>query len=403
MQYRYKLDSHFFLFAILQIYILGSIFYVFRSGLPQPADFLLAFGILLGALIFFTRPTAAISNTMIYAGLFAAYTFLVNIINYLHIPDQTFLFSSLYYVFNVGAFFFVIFLARLNPQDFNKKIYWLLFAAVIIQFVAVYFIFNYFEGRPRGTFNNPNQLSYWALISLCLLGAIRYPTPFKPFDYLMVFLLLLISMASLSKGGLIAFIVVLLGMVFTPLFGSKARIMVVFLCSILFIYALNDLALVSENALKIEEISKAYDRFANIGDQQDDNLEQRGYTRIVEHPEYLILGAGEGGYHRFSSFPHEFHSGIGTLIFSYGFLGTIFLGLFLFSFFKRLPAFFWVMLFAIFLYGLTHQNMRFTYSWVFLGTCYWASLRYRKPSPVFRPPPVQHAPKGSTNAVNSGQ
>ena len=66
-------------------------------------------------------------------------------------------------------------------------------------------------------------------------------------------------------------------------------------------------------------------RIANVGEQQDDSFTSRGYDRIWQFPEYLLLGAGEGAYSRFRNWDdNEFHSTFGTIVFSYGFVGSAF-------------------------------------------------------------------------------
>ena len=119
---------------------------------------------------------------------------------------------------------------------------------------------------------------------------------------------------------------------------------------------------------KIETIEAVSKRLGTIGKQEDDTAEARGYLRLIEHPEYLFVGAGEGAHWRFGR--QELHSGIATLIFSYSIFGLGFFLLFLYTIFNRQPWYYTAMLVPIFLYGLTHQNVRFSYFWVFLACCY---------------------------------
>ncbi|MFT7158405.1 MAG: hypothetical protein ACI8Q1_003437, partial [Parvicella sp.] len=92
------------------------------------------------------------------------------------------------------------------------------------------------------------------------------------------------------------------------------------------------------------------------------------YDRISNHPEYLIFGAGEGGYNRFDTFidNHEMHSSLGTIVFSYGIPGIVLFTLFVFSLLKKLPWFYLVYSLPLFAYGITHMGLRFTVFWVAL-------------------------------------
>jgi len=97
--------------------------------------------------------------------------------------------------------------------------------------------------------------------------------------------------------------------------------------------------------------------------------EYRGYDRITNHPGYLILGAGEGAYGRFDTYieNHEIHSSIGTIVFCYGIPGTVLFFLFLFSLIKQMPWAYFVYLFPVFAYGITHMGLRFTIFWIALA------------------------------------
>ncbi|MDZ7736197.1 MAG: hypothetical protein U5P41_08920 [Gammaproteobacteria bacterium] len=92
----------------------------------------------------------------------------------------------------------------------------------------------------------------------------------------------------------------------------------------------------------------------------------RGYTRIIEHPGYLLFGAGEGAYHRFLP-KYEFHSSLGTVLFCYGLPGTIAFTAMLWAIIRRrlLPGA--ILLMPALVYGLAHQGLRFTMFWVMLA------------------------------------
>ncbi len=111
-------------------------------------------------------------------------------------------------------------------------------------------------------------------------------------------------------------------------------------------------------------------RNLNEADRPDEITEwqYRGYDRISNHPEYLVFGAGEGGYNRFDTFieNHEIHSSFGTIVFCYGIPGTVLFLLFIYSLLKKLPWFYLVYSLPLFAYGVTHMGLRFTIFWVAL-------------------------------------
>src|SRR5262249_9548312 len=98
------------------------------------------------------------------------------------------------------------------------------------------------------------------------------------------------------------------------------------------------------------------------------SLEARGYMRMVENPQYLLLGAGEGGFDRFKGDkPRELHSGLATLLFSYGPMGSLIFAALLYAVFSKQEKYFLVLLVLILLFGLVQQNIRFSMFWVFLA------------------------------------
>lgn len=351
----------------LQIYFATSIFYVFKSGYPQPADILIFLAVGLSFIFYLFRPHWNITAPMGFGILFALCTFVINMTHYLTLPDKKFFLSSLYYLFNISIFLYTYSLYKRASKQLNKSLIMILSVAVFLECFAVFVLGIKDGSRAIGTFNNPNQLAYWTLLSFCILVVLRYPKPFNWYDYIVIGLLFLIEMESLSKAALIAFMFAFFCLSFTKSVHMFWRV-------ILFMFALSFLAFVSFSFETIvntfgslDNIQNTITRLSEIGKDSDDNLEGRGYDRLIENPEYLILGAGEGGYTRFSSIPYELHSGIATLVFAYGISGTILFGLFLFSILRKLPPIYWLLLFSIMLYGLTHQNIRFTYFWVFLG------------------------------------
>lgn len=112
-------------------------------------------------------------------------------------------------------------------------------------------------------------------------------------------------------------------------------------------------------------------RIMDIGKNKDDNLEGRGYDRIFNHPEYLLLGAGEVDIKRFKSFDGEIHSTFGNLFFSYGVIGlALFLGIII-SLIKGNNFTNYYYIIPLFLYSLTHNGIRNTILWILFALIYY--------------------------------
>jgi hypothetical protein len=216
-------------------------------------------------------------------------------------------------------------------------------------------------------FNNPNQLGYYALISGSLfIYAVRYvrmPIYFQLISYFSFFFLTLLSSSKAALAG--SLILITLAVLNQGLFSIRQFIVLAIAISIGGFF-------ISQQELGSKLFNYSLNRFQTIGESKDDSYEGRGYDRIVNDPEYMILGAGEGGYNRFSTLldAGEIHSSFGTIIFCYGIIGLTFFIRFLIAIFRR-STFFELMYFLpIFAYSITHQGLRDTLFWIFLGVVF---------------------------------
>jgi hypothetical protein len=94
----------------------------------------------------------------------------------------------------------------------------------------------------------------------------------------------------------------------------------------------------------------------------------RGYMRVIDHPQYLFYGAGQGRDERFGEIDgevYEIHSSPVAVLFYYGFLGLVLFAAFLWRLFSAK----WNLLFLspLLVYGLFTYGLRAPYFWVALG------------------------------------
>ncbi len=354
-----------FFLAVLVLYTLLSPFYVFKSGLPQPSDIVIFLGIAVMYLGFAMKPEPRIRKVYLMGTAFAAYTVLINLIHCAFYFDPRFLLSSFYYVFNFSAFCLISYLFRRAPDKAATLMRLALLAVIAAEFLLLFKAGH--MRRAEGTFNNPNQFTYWALLAGVSLFTLRQR--FNITDFSALFLLGYIQTQTLSKAGLITYALFMVLVFLTPRVSFAGRSFLMFCVLCLGVYAIFEADRFSEYAGRIDSIERAAQRLEGIGQESDDSAEARGYDRIWNFPEYALLGAGEGAYYRFHprSRNQELHSGIATLVFSYGLVGTGLFAFFIFSVFRGKPWYYAVLLVIVLLYGLTHQNIRFTDFWVFLG------------------------------------
>ena len=326
---------------ILYLFIGLSPLYLWRSGTPQIADILIA--IFLGYSLI--RYRSHLSKLDL---LFLLYVFSVNAVTIiLNIGDNKshftdFLFT-LYFVFNISLFRLIS-----KMRISREKVINVLFLGVIAQLLKIGF--NGGEAvRMTAFFNNSNQLGTWALLSLIMLPILYDKSRSGKVVFTALGCVTLVF-ASGSKGAMLG---VLIFTAFIIVRGRLLNYWNVFLAVVSFgliFYVFEDFFLDGYNRL--------------IGDwQADDSLEGRGYDRILHFPEYMLFGAGEGYFYRFDS-NIEIHSSIGTLLFSYGIIGSL---LFFFSLFRDTNLGGVRTLFPLIMIHLSHNGLRFTYMWVVLG------------------------------------
>lgn len=365
------LKPPFFFIGIWALYIFLSPFYLFPSGLPQPADIMIFVGIMGLFSLNLLNYNKHISAVYIYGAIFVGLTFVINLIHFYFITDAKFIFHSLYYFFNFCIFVYGTTLFSRYPEPMNRLSYLALMSIIFVQLFIVVFFPDSDDFRASGTFNRSNQLAYWCVLAAALLVILKRNERMRLLDVVAFCVLAYIQMLSLSKAGIVVFFVLFLIFIFSPQMPKSYRLLIMFCVSILLIANISNAQRVFEVIQRVETIEAVSKRLGTIGKQSDDTPEARGYLRLIEHPQYLFVGAGEGAYWRFGR--QELHSGIATLIFSYSIFGFGFFILFLINIFYRQPWYYTAMLIPIFLYGLTHQNIRFSFFWVFLACSYVVS------------------------------
>jgi hypothetical protein len=285
------------------------------------------------------------------------------------IDDMRTLMPIMYLSFNLAIYVMVI--NYLNNGGSISTVKKSLILSLIIALVGIYlygFSLTMNEDRIErsvGTFNNPNQLGYY---SVCVLSMLLLLSVFRklsnPFLYLLVAATVLLSVVSLSKAAMIA---VLMSIVIYHMGNYKAVVVALLLLLSAFL------------AMDLDSLEnyQAFNRLISIGSDNDDNLISRGYGVLFNLDHRIIYGWGEGytlaGHPGFTP-EHglEVHSTLGSVLIGYGLIGFSVISIFLFRLFYRLISkvgfvYSSSIFVGPFLYGLTHNGIRFTIFWVFLA------------------------------------
>lgn len=332
--------------------------YVFESGLPQPADFLLVFlAFLIVVFRSFALPRGAIPFLRIL-GVLAVYILLVNGWWYLKLGDFGLLFTSLYYFFNILVFAtFLSLYAWLGRSLIELTCWGFALSALFQTVVSVQLVDLSLNDVIRSTllFKNPNQTAYYAVLigSFMLLCARSNYLPNLLQLWMPFFLAQLGYIVALtqSRAGLAS-----LGLII-GLFAIRRLSTGILIGILLFLAARSP---VGDHLIQVIN-----ERVQQKQKSVDEELAYRGYARLWENREYLLFGAGEGAYERFEVlWGKELHSTFGNILMSYGIVGLAILC----AFFGKLlwHCGWWnvVAFLPAFTYGLTHNGIRQSELWI---------------------------------------
>ena len=351
------------------IWVMSFPFYFFPAGSIQPSDmFVTAFFamfILVEGYKFFNDNGLVFRRFLTFCIYLTLVNLSVKIINLdVYLSGLPWYIMSAFYYFNLFVMGFALALYKKYGSAFlYTTVYSLIFSG-ILQIVLSNLISGNAEGiRGAMFFTNPNQLGYYSLCALTIVlvleTRIRIP---KIFVFASFFLFSYMALLSVSKAALGSMLILF----FTYLLANK----IFSVRNLLAIIIVGGLGFIGVTQSEFgQRFLQNYELRQQNEESRPDEITEwqyRGYDRISNHPSYLILGAGEGGYNRFDTFisNHEIHSSIGTIIFCYGIPGSILFALFVFSALKKLPWNYLLYSIPIFAYGATHMGLRFTIFWV---------------------------------------
>ena len=385
----YKLDSTQRLLEVLFVSGIGlGPVYLFPSGLPQLGDWILASW---AALALVTRPSRAVRvlwySPVTAACLLVIYITLVNLTWAFYLVDWNVAFYALFYIYNFLVVWALVASALYDPQRWRRVVLNALLLACLVMLVMFFLRFD--PGRVRQTagFNNPNQLGYNSLLLFCAAIVLHGKRAWQSvrFWFLVGTTVFMLPFAA-SLGAVAGFGVALLGAL--TYFGRRRLLRLV---PIALIVLLVLAAALIATGLDVQIRNQVEARLAVADRKIEDFFDERGYDRILEYPQYTILGAGEGARYRFGArHSHELHSTLGTVLFSYGIPGlTAFLAVIAFVAHRKEVAS-WFFLLAPIVYSLAHQGFRSTLFWILLFLVWM----YGEPRKVHSRAVLVDSPKG---------
>lgn len=348
-----------FSYYIFALYLIVYPFYFFESGDPQIADLL---GVLLIAInikdILLQIKTNAFTKGLY---LFVIYTLILNSIWMLILGDIFILKNSLFYLYSF--FMLLIFYSKIKDPSFLSIIIKGISICLIIQLILWPLIAD--QGvRTHMFFKNPNQLAFWSfcilLISHIICVLIK-PKRFYVFTTLVLSTLFIFI--SASKSAIFASIL------FWIYYLIKSRKQLFMLISIVIVGFSFLIVLEKFNVNNFTTVTNVIERLTEKKTAGQLKLEGRGYERILNYPEYLLFGAGEGEYTRFGE-QIELHSTFFNILFSYGIIGLSFFLIAIRAIIKKASKQVVFLLILLVLYTLAHMTLRSPLFWLSLLLMY---------------------------------
>lgn len=338
---------------VFGVSVATSQFYFFDSGMPQPSHYLM--------LLFVCLCIISTKNFTIQVDpllLMVSWFLLVNLFFSISLQDMSFLLSNLQIVFG--------YLTYLSCRNFfliikdERYIFYTYFVSLLTLSTIAFFSFGrfYYDVRYMAFFNDPNQMAFWVL---CITSAMMLSRPFFIrkkvfFTYSVVILSTTTVILTQSRSGLLGLSIIFVGVLLESINISRRNI----IKKILLI-----LILPSIIVLLLSSIDVVINRF--IADELYEELYVRGYFRLIENYEYLILGSGQGLHSRFGSV-HEIHSTWAGVLFYYGVLGAYFFLRFLYKKTRHLSISEKCFIMSPLVYGISTYGLRTPVFWILLAT-----------------------------------
>lgn len=354
--------------------LVTSQFYLLPSGLPQFSHFLLLIFCILTVFSIPRFGSAVLTSdskiVFFLLSFFGVYVFTVNAIFSLLLGDYRFNLFSVYLFYN--ALIFVCFYEFLVFFRGAKRILgFSLVCSLLFLFGLYVFGFGRYDFSPRynGYFNDPNQTAFWVL---CLCSIYFIAVKGRPVAKFFVFIIsLVVVLATMSRSAMVGLVLTMASFVFSLLYSDGASRRVLIAKKAFAVFVLVSLSLVLYSFSIESDLSKSViSRFAEV--DFSSQAEARGFIRVIEYPNYLIFGAGQGGDYRFGSF-HEIHSTWIAFLFYYGVIGFSLFSFFVFYVGKGLGFSQFVAFLAPLAYSMSTFGARTPIFWVFMAVVLYFS------------------------------
>jgi len=363
------------------LYLLLNPVHAFPLGTPQPSDYLLA-GLSLVTLVGLRGPLPAAQRrfaTVMWIGV--AYITAVNLTWTVQTGRTEIALNAAYYVFN-GLAVTTFFLLHARYGELFLRV--TVVGIVLALFLQIGLIVGFGNvGASRATLlaAKPNQLGYFAVLGATIYLFARDAGVAGRLQSQVW------SVAILSGAGLLSVVAIsraamagVLAALAVAFLRRPSGLIAVVAAGLLVGFASGPRLVRSLRSVDVEAVDRIQRRMVMMaGRGAEEILDERGYARIIEQPQYTLFGAGEGAEERWvhTGRAQEVHSTVANLFFAYGIVGLGWLILLLYSIGAKGGAWALIYLVPVFVYGTTHNGARETLFWVALTMAFTLGRRVR--------------------------
>ncbi len=342
--------------------------YFFKSGNPQISDYFMVLVLGISVANGHFKSIRVFEEVDRYFAWFVVYVFLVNFVMHVFVISSEYKSKAWYiiaafYIYNYLVIRLLFNLYYNYGGLFLKATFLGLLLSIIITITVGSYMPQDESVRGSLSFQTSNQLGYFSLVAATM--AIVLSKVLRVSKWVLITILMscfYMAAVGISNAAIYS-IIILLAVYFIE--GGLLNVRRILSGIGIILVGFLGLFFTEFGQSALERYQYRVD--TSVKDQSGaSEWEYRGYDRIFNHPEYLVLGAGEGAFDRFDTraVGHELHSSFGTVAFCYGIPGTIIFTLLLLSFFKGLKLSFILYSAPIFAYGVTHMGLRFTIFWI---------------------------------------
>lgn len=291
--------------------------------------------------------------------------------------------SILYYIYNL----IIIFTFQIIIDDdfeFLLKVQKILKICIFVQAIVVLFhLGGSTYGRSMGTFNDPNQCAFYVFASCLIIFIISYIFEQKgtwQFWYFLSFFIIVNTQSTGMLMGLLLLLGLFLAMKLrstdVKIFGGYAA--AVGVCLLVYILLSCHIIDVPEQIQQSSAYARTVQKIGILSGEGSGRsgiygiAVDRCWDRLLNYPEKLLYGAGEGNFTRFPSARYvnnEIHSSILGPLFYYGIIPCGFWLYWMYLKFKDLKPEIACALIALLVESLTLVNVRQPFFWMIFVLC----------------------------------